>query len=754
MIELQRYKRLINEGFSLMTIGEGKKPNYKWKELQKNPLNEEEFERRFNNPTTKGVGILTGYGDLECIDVDLKVFSTAMEKKDFWETLISYLEDSILDFHDKFIITKTQNEGYHILYRSKRVQGNQDVAKLKGHQACVIETRGIGGYVFVYDRFINKKYYTDIQYISDEDREILFDICDSFDYKEELPKIEPDKKQTKEFESVGDDITPWDDFDSKNDVWDIVSSDFTIVRNLKDRIVIKRHGATSTHSGYIFKDNGCMYLHSSGTIYPQEKQLSPYAAYTFKNHHGDFSESAKELYADGYGSRRRIVIPEIKDSEIIEQKARIKKSIDFPIEVFPKPFQKYMLDCAETLNSSIDYMGCSLLWSLSVIVGNSAMIRIKNDWKERPVLWFALVGKAGVGKTHSIERIIRPLRKENGRMVRRYRKELDKFEYYQNLSKKEQSQVDEVKKPSKEQFIVGDATIEALAQLHQESANSVGIFRDELAGWILDMNKYREGSDQQTWLGTWSGEPIVSNRVKASSNVYVGQPFLPILGGIQPSILSTFYTDDNTASGFTDRILLSYPDYDVQPYNDKEMDLNTVEWYDNVMTNFYRNMKANVTKNEDGDVEYDEYTWTPEGKKEWKRVMEKIYDMETSDDTNEYIKSILAKIKPYIARFALLLHIFKIANGEEHQDSEISENTVIDAEKLGDYFIFMAEKIKVSAKEAYTMRGVVKNDKLNNVQKVEEILRHDKDFNRTELADMLGVSRTTIYNYIKQVENK
>lgn len=754
MIGIQRYQRLLNEGFSLMTIGEGKVPNYKWKPLQDKALTFSEFEKRYNNPSTKGVGIITGYGDLECIDVDLKVFSTAKEKKDFWEIFLSYLEDSILDFYDKFVITKTQNEGFHILYKTKRVEGNQKLAKLEGHTEAVIETRGKSGYVFVYDRFLNNKYYTDIQYISDEDRSILFAICDSFDYKIKVDKVEVPKTQQNEYVEKEGDISPWDDFNSKNDVWDVVSDDFELVRTLNDRMVIKRHGATSAHSGYIFKDNGCMYLHSTGTIYPHEKQITPYAAYTYKNHNGDFSASAKELYKKGYGSRKEIKLPVFEKEEIEKQKERVNKNMDFPIEVFPVDFQKYMLESAETLNSSIDYMGCSLLWVISVIVGNSAKIKVKEDWYERPVLWIALVGKAGVGKTHSINRIIRPLQKENGRAIRRYVKEYKKFEYYDSLPKKEKERVDPVMEPKKEQFIVGDATIEALVQLHQESVNSVGIYRDELAGWILDMNKYRAGSDQQTWLGTWSGEPIIANRVKQSSNAYVAQPFLPILGGIQPSILNIFYTDDNKASGFTDRILLSYPDVEVQPYNKNQLDPMLVESYENRIINFYRHVKDRVTQNEDGDVNFEVFTWSEEGEEEWDRLMHKIYEMEIGDHTNEYIKSILAKIKSYLARFCLLLHILKIAMGEESSRNGISANTVKDAEKLGDYFIFMAEKIKVTARESYSMRNVVKNDKLSNKQKVQEIMKNDKDFNRTELAELLGVSRQMIHKYIKEIENK
>src|SRR5699024_8190525 len=112
---------------------------------------------------------------------------------------------------------------------------------------------GIGGYVFVYDNFLNDKNYSDINYISDEDRDILFSCSKIYDYKEPEKEIIP-KKEKQEYEIKEGDITPWDDFNQKNNVWDIISSDFIIVSNLKDRYVIKRHGSDSPHSGYIFKD--------------------------------------------------------------------------------------------------------------------------------------------------------------------------------------------------------------------------------------------------------------------------------------------------------------------------------------------------------------------------------------------------------------------------------------------------------------------------------------------------------------------
>jgi hypothetical protein len=66
--------------FSLITVTSEKIPNHKWKEQQTKRLSPEEFQRHLENPTTDNVGIVTGFEDLEVLDIDLKVFSTTSEK--------------------------------------------------------------------------------------------------------------------------------------------------------------------------------------------------------------------------------------------------------------------------------------------------------------------------------------------------------------------------------------------------------------------------------------------------------------------------------------------------------------------------------------------------------------------------------------------------------------------------------------------------------------------------------------------------
>jgi hypothetical protein len=745
MIELSKCNKLLDEGFSLITIGEDKIPNTKWKDQQTKQLSKKDFEIRFNLPTTKGVGIVTGYNSLEVIDVDLKVFSTAKERVNFWETLTSYLEDSILDFHEKFCITKTKNNGFHILYKSKRCKGNQKLATLKGHTEAVIETRGVGGYVFVYDNFLNDKYYTQIDWITDEDYHILFDVIDSFDFKKQEEVKQP-KKTINDYDS---NLKPWDDFNNKNNVLDIIRDDFEIVRQLNDRIVIKRHSATSAHSGYIFHDNGCMFLHSTGTIYPHQKQISAYVAYTYKHHNGDFNASAKDVYSQGYGERIIKKIPDI----LLEEK-EIVKDVEFPLDIFPTPVKNYILDCNDTLDSVTDYMGGALVWMISAMIGNSLEIEIKKGWKEKAIVWIANVGKAGIGKTPSVKNVLFPLQKINAQEIKNFFKQLERYIEYESLSKDEKKTAEEVQKPSKKQFIANDITVEALVDLHHQNKNAVGVFKDELAGWLKDMNKYREGSDLEFWLSCWSNESVNVNRVTRIGS-FVESPFIPVLGGIQPDVLNNFFTSENKDNGFIDRLLITYPDAEIEKYNDKEMESDAIVYYSDQITNFYNFFKFNFTKlNEELEVETVTARFSKKANLVWKKAFNNFTDIQNSDDENEYMKSMYPKQKSYIPRFALIINTFQcfFDGCEKEAYKTITEDSVIKAVKLSEYFVNMAKKVKINSKEINNLKQDL-SGKENDFEKIKKMYKKNKSFNKSKASEILGISRQTIYNYIKELKN-
>jgi len=203
--------------------------------------------------------------------------------------------------------------------------------------------------------------------------------------------------------------------------------------------------------------------------------ISPFTAYAYKYHNGDFKEATKDLYEQGFGSRLKAKIEEIKPD--IKEKITIK-NIDFPLDIFPNDIQYYIKECNEKLDSNIDFMGVSLLWLISTSIGNSFDVEVKRGWKENGVVWIAVVGKAGLGKTPSINNIINPLMKVNSNEIKKLIQESEKYEYYQSLSKKDKEEYPETFKPRKTQFIANDITLEALVELHQESDNAVVVFKD------------------------------------------------------------------------------------------------------------------------------------------------------------------------------------------------------------------------------------------------------------------------------------
>lgn len=733
--------------FSVVTVGEQKKPNQEWKILQTQKQSREQLIESINRSSTQAFGFMGGFDFLECVDIDTKVFSTQIEKDEFWNEYYQTLKDSIVDFEDKFAVYVTRSGGFHILYKSKRVVGNTDIAKLKGHKECLIETRGTGGYIFAYpNKRYAKKTYFEIEFVTDADRETLWNISKSYNFIEEKPE-EP-KKDKKIYSA--DEITPWQDFNDKTDIWSVIQEDFFVPSNgqKKKHYLIKRHGSEAAHSGYVFRDSGCMFLFTTATIYPHEKLVSAFAAYTYKYHNGDFKAAAIDLYDQGFGSRLKKKIEENKP--VIEKPLPIE-NITFPLDIFPKEIQYYILECNNKLDSNIDYMGCSLLWLISVCVGNSFEIEVKRGWNENGVIWVAVVGKAGIGKTPSINNVIFPLNKLNFKEIKRYHIQLEQYNYYMSLPKKEKEELTEPQKPIKTQFIANDITLEALVDLHQESDNAVGVFKDELAGWFKDMNKYRAGSDLEFWLSCWSGKSVSLNRMTRQGS-FIEKPFIPVLGGIQPSIFNQFATDENKDNGFLDRMLLTFPDAKVDSYNENELHYSDIQWYSDTITNFFQTLKSKLLKRDnEGRIQTQLSKFDKEAKIEWKRIFNKITEHQNNEDENEYLKSMYPKQKSYIPRFALLIHLFSSAFEDNVNSMEISKESILKAERLSDYFVMNAKKIKIEATEIKDLKTASKGVE-NTFDKLKAIHAADPHFNRSKVAELLGVSRVQIQRLIKKIE--
>ena len=738
-------RKLHDCGFSIIPVDEHKRPIGQWKQYQQQSRTKEELDS-LNSPL---YGAVTGYNGLEVIDVDCKVILSISEQNEFFNEFLNLLKDNIDDFDLKFVIAKTKNRGYHILYRCDTIQGNTKIAKLKGCKEAIIESRGIGGMVVIYDNMLSNLQYSEVKKISEQDRQILWEICKIYNDVSEVE--EPKEIQSKE-PTIGElKISVWEDYNNRTRIWDLISDEFSIVKKLSDKTLIKRNGAKSLTSGTMFASNK-IFLFTTGTQYPNEKPLSPFDIYAIKYCNSNYTRAAKELYQKNYGSR---FIKETPKLPKLSERTKVipETKIVFPIDIFPKDLQNYMIECNQKLSSSIDFMGCSMLWLLSLIIGNSIKVKVKNGWLESCNVWISLVGDAGIGKTPSVSKIIFPLEKLNNQEIRRFMVQYEKYQAYENLDKKEKSLNEEIKKPRKTQMIVNDVTIEACVELHEENKNGIGIFKDELAGWFKDMNKYRQGSDLEFWLSSWSNKGIAVNRKTAKSS-FVESPILPVLGGIQPNILVQFFTEENKDNGFIDRMLTTYPDLVVEKYNECEISQELIDWYNNVIVGFYNHIKNDVVViNNEGEIDSRILTFGHEAKKEWIRIFNEITEHQNADDENEYLKSMYPKQKSYIPRFALMINILNGFFNSTYGDWEITKSDMLGAEKLSKYFVSMARKHKLLTIEKTDIKkSIQKTEKLSTKDKINEILKENPNTKVKLIAELLGITRDAVYKHIKSLE--
>jgi hypothetical protein len=678
--DLGFYQNLVVQNLSVIPIKEidnNHKPNlHKWAEFQDNVVSDEVLENWYNDANTVSFGLVTGYNDVEVIDIDSKILPTKKDRDEFLKEYFNLLDNHIDDFYSKVCIVRSQSGGFHIIYKSKSVEGAKKIAKPKGFKEALIESKGLGGFVYIYNQVKGLQYHN-IDYISDEDRSLMWQISKTYHYEEVVqPKV------TKQKTISQDGITPWDDYANRNSVLDICLDDFDIVRQGTKSTLIKRKGADSAFSGHIFDDSGKMFLFTTGTIYPHEKPLSSFDVYVYKHHNGDYSEATKQAYFDGYGARY-VKAEEEFVSDIEVEDIKPSENLEFPMHIFPNEIQIYMRECNSKLNASIDFMSVSFVWLLSVLIGNT--LKDINATVEVPI---------------------------------------------------------------KSQLIVDDITIESLVDIHSYNPKSIGVFKDELAGWFKDMNKYREGSDKERYLSAWSGDSIILNR-KTAEDAFVENPFIPILGGIQPSIFKDFQTSENESNGFLDRMLFCDPKKDVQYPTDEEINPILITQYRDVIFKMKEHIDNDLTVIEDGVIVPYIIPLNEESKEEYKKSHIALVDLMKSDEELSHHKGMFAKQITYIPRFALLIEFVNCIFKDEFP-KEITRDSIVKATELSNYFISMAKNNKSENKEDFKMKELISKYKGKGNKKIaEELIKAFPNVPKKRLAEVMDVSARMIYKYLK-----
>lgn len=349
-----------------------------------------------------------------------------------------------------------------------------------------------------------------------------------------------------------------------------------------------------------------------------------------------------------------------------------------PLKVLPAPLKEFVEAASKSLNCPPDYIFMPLLMAAGSAIGRNRVAKPKPDWKEFAVVWLGLIGDPSTGKTPAISVVMDPLKRIQREYYKSYRDHMD--EYEEKLAEWQQAKKKKPKpaEPTMKMVLSTDATLEALRDLLSTHPKGVTLLQGELKGWLLSMNQYKgsgRGNDRQVWLDLWSSELAATAR--KSGNVLIADPFVGVLGGLQPDVLEALTTEGR--DGFIARVLLVYPDrtrlrYDANSSIPESLQSQWREMFDRLW-----DLKT------DKDDEPVEMPFTDNAKYLFSVWLNEKHLLEIeSGGLSLALVDVWSKLRAYLVRIALILQCMRTVEGEA-EDQEIDHESVSRAIDIVEY---------------------------------------------------------------------
>lgn len=253
----------------------------------------------------------------------------------------------------------------------------------------------------------------------------------------------------------------------------------------------------------------------------------------------------------------------------------------FPYELLGPSWGQWTKDAAEAVSAPVDYVGISLLATAASLIGTSRCASPWEGWKEPAILWTALIGSPSSNKSPAMDPVLDLVREleqdyqpDHEDALRQW--ETDKLSAKLAREKWEQESKTAMKegvpishmpeaaeapiKPERTRLKVSDVTPEALGMLLAGQPKGTLFYRDELAGWLGNMDKYGgKGGERAFWLEAYGGRSYTVERVKHDGKpIQIDHLAVSMLGGIQPDRFESLMKagDDD---GLTARFLYVWP---------------------------------------------------------------------------------------------------------------------------------------------------------------------------------------------------
>ena len=237
-----------------------------------------------------------------------------------------------------------------------------------------------------------------------------------------------------------------------------------------------------------------------------------------------------------------------------------------------------------------DFAAISMMLVQAAVVGNKICIRPKrlDDWIVASNLWGFVVGRPGIMKTPAVRQPLKVLQALEIEAKKEFLKKMVDYNVRALIAaakKKAQQQavkdaveggtdpleaakandVEEEKPPTEPRYITNDATVEKQGVLLADNPNGLMSFRDELTGFLENLDREGQEGARSFYLEAWDGLGSFTYDRIIRGTIHIPKVCLSILGTIQPGRLAGYLAEalecGKADDGLLQRFQLAvYPD--------------------------------------------------------------------------------------------------------------------------------------------------------------------------------------------------
>jgi hypothetical protein len=406
---------------------------------------------------------------------------------------------------------------------------------------------------------------------------------------------------------------------------------------------------------------------------------------------------------------------------------KLPPAAPFPLDILPLPALHLAEAAAASIGCPVDFPAVAILAAASGLIGRSACLLIKSGYFASASLYAALVGGPSSGKSPALRAALAPAFAIAGKLHDEWRPKMDAW--------KAAKPADRGEEPALLRLVTSDPTTEAFGPILAKNPRGLIVAPDEMTKWVMSMDQYRngKGGDRPFYLSAWNGEPVYVDRAKNMSEpIVVPHPFLTVVGGMTPDMLSTLPEGRGREDGFIARLLFAYPDRLPKRYSEQGIpDDISADWERVAKSLWSRDMREL-----DGRPAPRVVRMTPEAAREWVAWCQTHYAEQEADDFLDSLEGPWGKLEAYTGRLALILHLLALASDPTRpaldDPPELPKRIVEAAARLVAYF-------KANALRVYAAMGGKADDGGDDVRALARWIRRNgrTDFSERDITQNL-----------------